>query len=398
MGEFVANMSHEIRTPLTAVLGYADILVEENWGRKSQEYAEIIKRNGEHLLAIINDILDLSKIEAGRLEMARATCSPHEIVSEAMSLLRVRAASKGLSLETVYYGRVPETIRTDATRVRQILLNLMGNAIKFTERGGVRVTVRLAGEGSDATLQIEVADSGIGMTPAQMRRLFRPFQQVDAAITQEYGGTGLGLAMSKRLAGLLGGDISVESEAGRGSAFRLTLPAGPADQLRLVTYSGEVREPSICPEMASSERPAMTPVCARVLLVEDGPDSCRLIKLMLEKAMANVTVAQNGREAVELALSTLRDDDVSAQKEVFDVIFMDMQMPVMDGYAATRELRSRGYTGPIVALTASAMSTDRAKCLEAGCDDFATKPLDRVELVEIMRRHSGQPALAEVPS
>ncbi len=377
--EFLANMSHEIRTPMTAILGFSETLLDPDLSEAERiDAIRTIRRNGEHLLQIINDILDLSKIEAGKLDVERIPCSPVQIAREVIELMRVRAEGKGIDLDLVFEGPLPERVQSDPTRLRQILVNLLGNAIKFTERGGVRLVVRLAGEDPRRPmLRFDVIDTGIGMNDDQMARLFRPFTQADTSTTRRFGGTGLGLTISKRLAKMLGGDITISSRLGQGSTFTLTIATGPLDGVKFVqqpdaTDSEEARE-----QASDGARPAVAEakLDCRILLAEDGRDNQRLISYFLRRAGARVEVVENGRLAVEAALRA------EQAGEPFDVILMDMQMPELDGYGATAELRSRGYTRPIIALTANAMEGDREKCLQAGCDDFATKPVDRRKLL-----------------
>ena len=375
--EFLANMSHEIRTPMTAILGYADLLASSVERSEEQESVQIIKRNGDHLLAIINDILDLSKIEAGKLELERITCSPSAVVRDVASLMRVRADAKGLPLTIDFVGRIPETIICDPMRLRQILTNLVGNAIKFTEVGEVKIVVQLLGMGTATSqLQCEVVDTGVGLSSLQQERLFQPFQQTDNSMTRKFGGTGLGLVISKRLAEMLGGNITVTSTLGQGSNFALALPTGPLEGVALLAQPSEAMVQDTTPNQATT---AETPLNCRILLAEDGPDNQLLISHVLRKAGADVEVVDNGQKALEMALATRpgwgrRFDD---PLEPFDVILMDMQMPVMDGYEATRRLRAENYAGPILALTAHAMKDDRQKCMAAGCDDYLTKPIVR---------------------
>ena len=382
--EFLANMSHEIRTPMTAILGFSDVLMESVTNREQFDAATTIKQNGEYLLGLINDILDLSKIEAGKLEIEHIQCSPCQILSEVVSLMRVRANAKNLPLEIEYDGPIPQSIQSDPTRLRQILINLTGNAVKFTEVGKIRLVARLLEAESDQPkMQFEVVDSGIGMTEEQITRLFKPFSQVDSSTTRTHGGTGLGLAISKRLAEKLDGDINVRSRPGEGTTFILTVGTGPLDGVKLLDNPTEA-EVSMDPE----KKPAApeTKLDCRVLLAEDDPDNQRLIAFLLKKAGAEVVVADNGRIAHDLALAA-RDEG-----SPFDVILMDMQMPVMDGYDATGKLREAGYSGPIIALTAHAMSTDRDKCLHAGCDDYMTKPIDRQKLVALTGHYADKPS------
>ena len=387
--EFLANMSHEIRTPMTAILGFSEVLMENVTEERDADAVATIRRNGEHLIEIINDILDLSKIEAGKLEVEYVRCSPVQTVSEVVSLMRIRASAKNLPLEIEYDGPIPESIQSDPTRLRQILINLIGNAVKFTEVGTVRLVVRLLDAESDCPeMQFQVIDSGIGMAREQIARLFQPFTQADTSTTRKFGGSGLGLTISKRLADMLGGDISISSIPGEGSTFTLTIAIGPLHGTRLLDCPTEAQLPS-----DRATKPAASPdrLDCRVLLAEDGPDNQRLISFLLIKAGAEVTVADNGQVAHDLAVAA-RDEG-----NPFDLILMDMQMPVVDGYNATRMLRKAGYSGPIVALTAHAMSTDRDRCLNVGCDDYMAKPVDRKELISLVAQHAcpqSEPAAA----
>ena len=380
--EFLANMSHEIRTPMTAILGFADILMGSNLEREQLDAATTIKHNGDYLLQIINDILDLSKIEAGKMQIEHVQCSPCEILSDVASLMRIRADAKNLRLLVEYDGPVPSTIRTDSIRLRQILMNLISNAIKFTEVGEIRIVVRVLNAASDnPQLQVEVHDSGIGMQESGMAELFQPFSQIDSSTTRRHGGTGLGLAISKRLAERLGGDISVRSVLGRGSTFGLTVATG------VLRREDLLEEPPIeCPSVRSSaiSHSSSEKINCRVLLAEDGPDNQRLISFLLKAAGGEVVVAENGQIACNLALAA-RDDGTP-----FDVILMDMQMPVLDGYDATRLLRQSGYQNPIIALTAHAMSADRDKCLRCGCDDYMAKPIERAKLIALVAEYASR--------
>ncbi len=383
--EFLANMSHEIRTPMTAILGFTDLVAEGctrqcNYGRvRFAEHLDTIRRNGAHLLDLINDILDLSRVESGHMVTERIRFSPSRLITEVRSLMEPRAAAKQLSFDVEYAGPIPETIESDPTRLRQILVNLIGNAIKFTEKGGVRLVTRLIRKG-DPGLQCEVIDTGIGMTPDQTARLFEPFAQADASTTRRYGGTGLGLAISRRLALLLGGDIEVDSRPNEGSTFRVTVATGPLDGVRLLDRP-HPESPEAAPTAAGVVAHETLDGC-RILLAEDGSDNRRLISHVLRKAGAEVVAVENGQQAVEAALAAV------GSPRPFDVILMDMQMPMLDGYGAAALLRRHGYTGPIVALTAHAMSDDREKCLAAGCDDYATKPVNRPALIATIRRQS----------
>jgi signal transduction histidine kinase/CheY-like chemotaxis protein/HPt (histidine-containing phosphotransfer) domain-containing protein len=383
--EFLANMSHEIRTPMTSILGFAEDLLDPSLSELDKINAvKTIRSNGEHLLQVINDILDLSKIEAGKLEVEQISVSPLQVVADVESLMRVNAQRQGLSLDIEYLGAIPETILSDPTRVRQILINLIGNAIKFTKTGGIRLTVELTGDVSTQTpdagamLRFEVVDTGIGMTAEQIARLFQPFTQADNSTTRQFGGTGLGLVIAKRLAEMLGGTIVVESQPGVGTTFRVTIATGPLEGVKMVEHTDGA---TFALPDGTVTTPALPSLCGRVLLAEDGLDNQRLIAFILKRAGAEVVVADNGRLAVDLAMAAREEG------KPYDVILMDMQMPVLDGYAATSLLRQKGYTGPIIALTAHAMASDREQCLNAGCDDFISKPIDRQQFFATLAKH-----------
>jgi CheY-like chemotaxis protein len=305
--------------------------------------------------------------------------SPDQIVVEVASLMRVRAVEKKLAFTIEYVGAIPETIQSDPTRLRQILLNFVGNAIKFTAKGGVRILVRCdAPLSRDPRLTIEVSDDGIGLTDMELRKLFTAFTQADASTTRKFGGSGLGLVISQRFSQLLGGEITVESKPGQGSLFRVAVPTGPLEGVRMIEGRVEARivvgaDPPLQPG------PSL-PASCRVLLAEDGRDNQVLITTFLVKAGATVKVVENGQLAVEEAHAAL------AGGVPYDVVLMDMQMPVLDGYSATSKLRMTGYRGPIVAVTAHAMAGDRERCESAGCDDYLTKPVDRAKLTASVAR------------
>lgn len=381
--EFLANTSHEIRTPLTAILGFAELILDgaaaQSLPYETFDAARTVHRNSVHLLHLINDILDLSKIESGKLEVECLACSPTKLLDDLRSLMQLRAEAKGLRLDTRIVGAMPETIHTDPTRVRQVLVNLVGNAIKFTEMGTVTVEASRVELEGEALLQFDVSDTGVGLDPEHGDRLFEPFTQADNTTARKYGGSGLGLSISRRLAGLLGGDVSlVTSRAGRGSRFRATFAAGlPVDGAPAPAASADLAMDPL--DGRATTTVDLGDLGARILLAEDGPDNQRLISHVLAKAGAAVDVVDNGRQAVDAVLDP--------QGEPYDAVVMDMQMPTMDGYSATRELRERGCQLPIVALTAHAMTGDREKCLEAGCSDYAVKPIRPAEFLAMLRRH-----------
>lgn len=380
--QFLANMSHEIRTPMTAIIGYSDLLLDPDQPADDRvQCVETIRRNADHLLTLINDILDLSKIEADKMTVEQIECSPCQIVSDVASLMRVRAAEKNIGFFVEYESAIPETIISDPVRVRQILINLVGNSIKFTESGYVKTQIHLDEQHeAGPRLHFKVIDTGIGMTDDQRNRLFRPFTQADYSTTRKFGGTGLGLTICKRLVEMLGGSIEVTSVPGLGSSFLFQIPTGSLEGVKLLQSPSEanVETDTASAGKRSGSRPNEV-LAARVLLAEDGLDNRRLISHHLKKAGVEVTTAENGRLAVDAAVSA------AANGQPFDLIFMDMQMPIMDGYQATARLRDEGYRGPVVALTAHAMSGDREKCLSAGCDEYLTKPIDPPKLYEMIR-------------
>jgi PAS domain S-box-containing protein len=370
--EFLANMSHEIRTPMTAVMGYADLLADPDLEEQDRrEYLGIITRNGAHLLAVINDILDISKIEAGKLTLEMGKADILETVAEVVSMMRVRARERNTDLATEFPTSLPRTMVTDRARLRQVLVNLIGNAIKFTEGGSVHVRVSLVSEwrSGEPAVRFEVIDTGIGIDKAKIHTLFDPFVQADSSTSRRYGGTGLGLTISARIVDLLHGEISASSEPGKGSTFVVTLPAGDLEGVEIMDKPGEAL---LRGRAVSHASPVTTDALRglRIMVAEDGPDNQRLIRTLLSKAGANVTLVEDGSAAVGAASGC-----------VFDMILMDLQMPKMDGYQATRTIRAQGCKVPILALTAHTMSADRAKCLAAGFDDHLAKPIKRDELI-----------------
>ncbi len=382
---FLANMSHEIRTPLTSIIGFGEELLDEMRDSAENEsflpHVEIMVKNGRHLLDVVNDVLDLSKIEAGGFTIEMARWSPLEICSDAVRSLQIQADRKGLQLELQCDGPLPATIETDSLCLRRILLNLLGNAIKFTQKGSVRLAVRLPDDRAEPLLEFRVIDTGIGIEPDVLSRLFKPFVQGDASVARRFGGTGLGLTVSKYLAEKLNGTITVESEIGRGSTFRLQLPTGSLEGVSLVDASADTASGPGQAAQGTSPPTDLSHLHCRVLLAEDSLDNQRLVSLILRKAGVDVELAENGQIACEKAMAAVQAGNP------FDLILMDMEMPVLDGYSATRRLRENGYTYPIVALTAHAMESERRECLLAGCDDHATKPIHREGLLATISQY-----------
>lgn len=372
---FLASMSHEIREPLTAILGYSELLMRPSMTDEDRaRHTDTIRRNGAHLLQLVNDILDLSKIEAGKMEVEKIQCYPIHIVDDVITLLGQRASEKGVTLEVAYEGPCPESIQSDPIRLRQILTNLIGNAIKFSAGKSVRLTVHLPPTTQGINkLQFRVTDNGVGMTPEQLASLFQAFKQGDAATLRKYGGTGLGLTIAKQFAALLGGDITVTSEVGAGSTFSLEVATGPI--LRLI------EDPKRHPKQVAAEHAvaatASVRLDGRVLLVEDGITNQQLISLYLTEAGAEVSVADNGKIACDLVASAAKAGTP------FHLILMDMEMPEMDGCEAARHIRNTGFKSPIIALTANAMSQDRDLCMASGCNAFMSKPIDWPRLIDL---------------
>jgi signal transduction histidine kinase/DNA-binding response OmpR family regulator len=376
--EFLANMSHEIRTPLNGILGFTKLLETQRETLSSEaidEYLATIRRSAEHQLELINDLLDLSKIEAGKLTIEKVPCKPASIISEVLSSLRLAAESKHLKLEQSFGSAIPETIQSDPRRLKQVLLNLVGNAVKFTESGSVLLVVRVSEEGPSARLAFDVIDSGIGIASDKLESIFDPFVQADGSVTRKFGGTGLGLAISRRLANAMGGDLRVKSVLGKGSTFTVTIDPGNTDEVKMLTSPSEAfsRRPSRGSALTGDAKRLSG---MKVLVVDDGDTNRRLIVTVLKLAGANPTAVEDGQQAV---------DTIAANgQEFFDVVLMDMQMPILDGYQATRKLRSQGITTPIVALTAHALAGSDDQCFEAGCSAYLTKPIDPEGLVEFL--------------
>jgi signal transduction histidine kinase/DNA-binding NarL/FixJ family response regulator len=370
--DFLANMSHDIRTPMNAILGFTELL-KRGYGKnglEARKYLDTIHSSGKHLLELINDILDLSKIEAGHLEVEALTCSPHAIALEVVTVLGVRAREKGVGLELRAEGRIPESITSDPTCLRRIVTNLVGNAIKFTERGAVTVVLRFTSEAGTARLAIDVRDTGIGIAADKLDSVFESFTQADSSVTRRFGGTGLGLTISKRFARALGGDIVVSSEFGKGSTFTVTVDPGVLEGVRMLAQTELAVEPHA---VGAGEDARWRFPPARVLVVDDGPENRELLRLVLTETGLQMEEAENGKMALE-----------KSRAAPFDLVLMDMQMPVMDGFTATRHMREDGMKMPIFALTANAMKGAEKDVTEAGCSGILTKPIDIDQLMETL--------------
>jgi signal transduction histidine kinase/CheY-like chemotaxis protein len=369
--EFLANMSHEIRTPMNAILGFGELLAEEGLSDEQAEYVNVILSSGKGLLQIINDILDFSKIEAGKLKMEIVDCSLEQMLEEVAMLFRPTCAGKGLEFEVLCCDPLPQTLRTDPVRLRQCLVNLLSNAIKFTETGHVYLHVGVETIDAIPYIRFAVEDTGIGIPKDRQAQVFEAFTQADGSTTRKFGGTGLGLTITRQIVELFGGKLSLSSEPGRGSVFTILLPCAPVDVVKAPDAA--------CPpaELPPSEPDnSASTLSGHVLVVEDVKANQVLMRVILQKMGLQVTIVENGQQAV---------DTVATGQ--YDLILMDMQMPVMNGYDATRAIRSLQITTPIVAMTAYAMRGDEEKCLAAGCDDYLAKPIDRVRMVRKLHKY-----------
>ena len=371
--EFLANMSHEIRTPMNGIVGFSDMLAVTSLTEEQRQFVQTIRDCAQSLLQIINDILDLSKIEARKLSVEATDCPLGQLLASVESLMTARARDKGLEFEVVAdEPRPPARIYSDPVRVRQCLLNLLSNAVKFTEEGSVRLRVRMEEVRDEPFVRFDVIDTGIGIAPDRQRQIFEPFVQADGSTTRKYGGTGLGLTITRQLAELMGGYIEVESEPDRGSTFTLAIPAGVDVSSEPLLSQGA----AAVEEQRASDDGAGASLAGRVLVAEDVPTNQLLMQLMLERLGLEVVMVEDGQKAVDAAVA-----------DEFDLILMDVQMPHKNGHEVTRELRRRGVRTPIIALTAHAMETDRQECINAGCDDYLPKPVDREALVSVLRKY-----------
>lgn len=368
---FLANMSHEIRTPLAAISGFSELLEDllpDN--ATAKDYLNRILTNAHQLRSLIDELLDLSKVEANRFEVEKIQVNLSKVMEDAFATISLKANEKGISFIERKLTPIPNFILSDENRLRQILVNVLGNAVKFTERGQVEVALRTFKSGEKEFLEVAVLDTGIGISNEQMARLFEPFTQADATVSRRFGGTGLGLSLSRRLARLLGGELKlVRSELGMGSEFALTLDITEKPSESSV-------EPAIQPAAAPADKSKVL-AGKRILVVDDSPDNQRIVSLFIRGVGGESDIAANGKEGVQLALS-----------QSYDVVLMDIQMPVMDGFQAMKVLQEKNYSKPVVALTAHAMREERERCLKAGFTEHLPKPIDRVRLIETLAKLS----------
>ncbi len=370
--DFLANMSHEIRTPMTAIMGFTEVLRRGYGnGEKSAEYLETINKNSRHLLELINDILDLSKVESGQIDVENVPTKVHEIIRDVIEVLAISAKKKHLDLCYEPQSKIPEQVVTDPARVRQIITNLIGNAIKFTQSGSV--TVRSSWH-TNNIMQIDVIDTGIGMSEQQQAKVFEPFVQADSSITRRFGGTGLGLTISKRYASALGGDISLTSQAGKGSCFTLNFAAPPITQTPWVSVEQQLQ-----PRQQEQQQQSVWKLPkAKILVVDDSDENRDLIELLLQNHGQQVVTLGSAIEALK-----------RIPKETFDLILMDVQMPGMDGYSAVKRMRHQGIKIPIFALTAHAMKGIEQKCIDAGYTGYIAKPIKIDNMIETLAKYIG---------
>lgn len=368
--EFLANMSHEIRTPIGAIMGFIDLIRnQKNSEKEAARYMEIIERNSNQLLSLIDDILDLSKVESGKMTIEKIEISTNDIFAEIASMMSLRAQKKGLAFITHVTGKIPDRIITDSMRLKQILTNVIGNAIKFTSHGSVEFSIAF----KDDAFEFLVKDTGLGISIQQAEKLFKPFSQADSSTTRKFGGTGLGLVLSRRLSQALGGDLNLRSsELDKGSVFEIKIKP------ELLQNFKWIGKENLSFEISSKKENNSAAILEglRVLLVEDSPDNQVLIETYLRKTGAQITIRSNGQEGVATALGEFNHD----------VVLMDVQMPLMDGHEAVKILRQKNYTKPIIALTAHAMQEEKLRCFASGFSDYLTKPIQRDVLVQTLSK------------
>jgi signal transduction histidine kinase/ActR/RegA family two-component response regulator len=369
--DFLANMSHEIRTPMNAIVGFAEVLADGKLMGEQRDHVEIIKNSARNLLETVNDILDISKIEAGKLDVEITGCRLDRILNSVESMMRPQAEENGLKFKVVANDALPVQIKTDPLRLRQCLINLVGNAIKFTKQGHVYINANLQEDNGKVYVRFDVEDTGVGIAEEDREAIFESFVQTEEG-GRSFGGTGLGLAITKKLTKLLGGALNLTSKVGKGSVFSLVIPAGEDATLECVLAPPKAKS------FEPSDRIDANDVRfeGRILVAEDTLTNQMLIKLLLQKIGFDVTVVNDGAEAVN-----------EARKHEFDLVFMDIHMPKMNGYEATRAMRKEGIATPIIALTANAMKGDDRKCFAAGCNDYLTKPIDRKWLLCVLQKH-----------
>ncbi len=370
---FLSNMSHEIRTPMTAILGFTEVLKRGTGGSDTnwQKHLGTISSSGKHLLELINDVLDLSKVESGALEIESIECKPYMVAHEVVQVLNVRAEEKSISLDIVIPQPLPETITCDSSRLRQIVTNLVGNAIKFTDQGGVQIVLRTEQQANKTMLAIDVVDSGIGMNDKQLGAIFKPFVQADSSITRRFGGTGLGLAISKKLAGALGGDITVKSEMNVGTTFTAKVETGSLEGIELISPDDIKRRMSESDDAQETMQWVFPP--SKILVIDDAAENRELITLVLSDLGIQSETAENGAIGVQMS-----------QENQYDIIMSDIQMPVMDGYETAKTMRDNGLKQPIIALTANAMKGYEERILNSGFSHYMTKPIDLEALTRLL--------------
>jgi signal transduction histidine kinase len=375
--EFLANMSHELRTPMNAIVGFSDVLADAGLVEEQRSYVDMITENGKNLLRLIDDILDYSRVESGKMDIDIRECRVGDLIGEIESILRPVASKKNIAFEVLQCDMIPETIRTDPLRLRQCLTNLIENAVKFTDTGYVYVSVGLVNRDGEAFLQFAVEDTGIGIAEDKISLIFESFTQADGAATRKYGGTGLGLAITKRLVAILGGQISVVSIEGKGSVFTFEIPTGAQwPDMNVPVWNKYLPVDEINETLETEKGSVM--YNGKILVAEDNPSNQKLIAILLQKMGLEVVLVDDGLQAVE-----------QCGQQTFDLILMDMQMPRMNGYDAVRQLRSQGVQTPVIAVTANAMSGDDQKCLDVGCDGYLSKPIDRKKLEELIGQYLG---------
>ncbi len=389
--QFLSRMSHSIRSPLTSVLGYTDLLMDTDPPREERdEYLGVIRRNGENVLTILGDLLDLYQLKSGKVAFERVEICPFDIVNEVALFTREHAEERSLEFVTECEGKIPSIIETDLERVRQILVTLVSNAIQFTESGRIRIGIRLLpAEGSDRhLLEFKVADTGRGMTPQQADRAFDAYSRSGKDPRSRVGGTGLGLAIARELSRGLGGDLTLETSLGQGTCVTFTIDVGTIARVPLMEapegFQPRERGPAL-PKPGKAAKPAelelITGLSGRLLLAEDTADVRAFLESVLRKAGLEVETAEDGEVAFAKAIAAWE------MGQPFDAVLMDMQMPVLNGFDATAKLREKGYQGPIIAITSHALKGDRELCIQAGCDAYTSKPIDRQHLLSTIAEY-----------